>query len=243
MSVQEHIRQLNEKFFASTHIPIHSFDFNGNLIYFAGSNPKYAEILEHNNIFEQVRKAMATKTENCLITISCPNSISFTARWICGKNINRGFHILGPYTTLEMANLPDIIYIPASCIPHLITLLSNISADSIYFKQKKKTFNGSPYNPYVKKAIDTLDARYHEPITLSDIAAYLNISKCYLCSLFKKDTGKTFSQYLNEIRIEKSKALLLKEHLSVLDIALSVGFNNQNYYNLMFKKFMNHTPL
>jgi YesN/AraC family two-component response regulator len=100
-----------------------------------------------------------------------------------------------------------------------------------------------PYSAYVKKSIDYLNARYHETITLSDIAAHLNISKYYLCSLFKKETGKNLSQYLNEIRIEKSKELLLKENLSVLDIALSVGFNNQNYYNVMFKKFMNYTPL
>lgn len=243
MSVYEHIRQLGKKFFSCTHLPICSFDFNGNLIHSTGYTRELEEIFNHNHIFERARQEHNAKTGNSIISISCTSSIFFAASRICARNINRGFHILGPFTTLENANLPGIVYKPACCIPHLFTLLSNISADSIYLKQKIKNFNGLPYSPYVKKAIDYIDARYHEPITLSDIAAHLNISKYYLCSLFKKETAKTFSLYLNEIRIEKSKELLMREHLSILDIALSVGFNNQNYYNTIFKKIMKNTPL
>ncbi len=50
-------------------------------------------------------------------------------------------------------------------------------------------------------------------------------------------------KFLNEIRIEKSKDLLLRGDLSILDVSLSVGFNNQNYYNTVFKKLINMTPL
>jgi AraC-like DNA-binding protein len=243
MSFQEHFRQMSKTFFLCTHLPIRTFDLNGNLLYSAGYNQKLAEIFEHNAIFEKVHQRLATKEENCIITISCLDSLAFTACWAYGKNLNRGFHILGPYTTLETANLTDIAYKPPHCIPYLITLLNTIAADGTHLKPKIKNLDELPYSTYIKKSIDYLDARYHETITLSDIASHLNISKCYFCSLFKKETGKTFSQCLNEIRIEKSKELLLKGHLSVLDVALSVGFNNQNYYNAMFKKYMNHTPL
>lgn len=243
MSVQKHICEMDEKFFLCTHLPIRTFDINGNLIHSVGYNRRMENIFEHNNIFEQVRQELVTKTEKCMITISCLGPISFTAFWVCGKSVNRGFHILGPYTTLETANLPDIVFKPTNCLQYLVLLLSTIAADSTYLKEKIKTYNGLPYSPYIKKAIDYLDARYHETITLSDVAQHLTISKCYFCSLFKKQTGKSFSLYLNEVRIEKSKELLLKEPLPILDIALSVGFNNQNYYNVMFKKFTNHTPL
>ncbi|CUH94741.1 hypothetical protein P22_0807 [Propionispora sp. 2/2-37] len=243
MTIYEHIRQLGDKFYACTCLPLQSFDFSGNLIHAAGYNAKLTELFEHNNIFEQVRNSIKNDTASSRTTIACPGCIYFTARSICVKNVYRGFHILGPYTTKKDANLTGICYKPINCIPHLLTLLSNIAADSIFFKQKVKLFLNSAANPNVKKAIDILDARYHEPVTLSGVAAQLKISKSYLCSLFKKETGKTFSQYLNEIRIEKSKDLLLKQNMSVLDIALSVGFNNQNYYNMVFKKFMKHTPL
>ncbi|MGO1468637.1 MAG: helix-turn-helix domain-containing protein [Tissierella sp.] len=73
-------------------------------------------------------------------------------------------------------------------------------------------------------------------------ATYLNVNKCYFCSLFKKETGKTFTQFLNELRVKKSMDLLKEGNLSMLDIALDVGFNNQNYYNITFKKITNKTP-
>nr|WP_242568136.1 helix-turn-helix transcriptional regulator [Clostridium botulinum] len=59
----------------------------------------------------------------------------------------------------------------------------------------------------------------------------------------KKRNGENFSQLVNEIRIEKSKELLTKNDLSILEIALSVGFNNQNYFSSTFKKFNNKTPI
>jgi len=84
---------------------------------------------------------------------------------------------------------------------------------------------------------------YIEPLNLDKMAEHLGLNKCYFCNLLKKETGKTYSQFLNEIRIEKSKRLLLNTNLSVLEVALSVGYNNQNYYNMAFKRVTGTTPL
>ena len=62
-------------------------------------------------------------------------------------------------------------------------------------------------------------------------------------TLFKKETGLTFTNYVNEIRVEKSKRQLLKDNRSILDIALSVGFTNQNYFAITFKKHTEMTPM
>lgn len=243
MLVKDHIRETIQKTFLCTHIPIRSFEFDGTPIYSAGYNRQLEELFDRQNIYERAKQEITLTAEEQPVTISCSEQISFTVFQICSKNINRGLHILGPYTTCSKTVLPGILYKPACCIPHIITLMRNIAADSLYVKQKMNKFYGMPYSLYVKKALDCLDARYHEPITLAEIAKSLAISKCYFCSLFKKETGKTFSRYLNEIRIEKSKELLLRENLSILDIALSVGFNNQNYYAVLFKRIMNRTPL
>jgi AraC-like DNA-binding protein len=242
VSIQEHIRKTAEFFFACTHLPIRTFDFNGTLTNAAGYTRQLEEAFDHHNIFEQVQQEMLNRPDNHPIIVVCSGLVCFAACWVCGRNINRGFHILGPYTSITEAETYLLPYKPAQCIPHLITLLSNISVDSVFMQQKIKRFHSMPYTIYVKKAIDFLDARYNEPITLSDVSAYLNISKCYFCSLFKRETGRSLSQYLNEIRIEKSKELLCKEQLSIHDIALAVGFNNQNYYSVMFKRITKHTP-
>ena len=61
--------------------------------------------------------------------------------------------------------------------------------------------------------------------------------------MFKKETGHTFINYLNNYKIEKSKELLKNTNMSLLDISLEVGFNNQSYYSTIFKKYTNMTPL
>lgn len=144
--------------------------------------------------------------------------------------------MMGPYTSnnINMANRINILYKPAACIPHLVSLLYSMIKDNSY---------NTSYSLHITKAIDYINERYSQPITLSNISHYLNINRCYFCSMFKKETGKSFSHFLNEVRIEKSKSLLLKETLSILEVSLSVGFNNQNYYNTVFKKITNMTPL
>jgi AraC-like DNA-binding protein len=81
-----------------------------------------------------------------------------------------------------------------------------------------------------------------QPLRLDEMSRFLNLNKSYFCSLFKKETGINYSQFVNEVRIEKSKDLLSNTKLSVLDIALSVGYNNSNYYNMTFKRQTGTTP-
>ncbi|HBH3793993.1 TPA: AraC family transcriptional regulator, partial [Clostridioides difficile] len=45
------------------------------------------------------------------------------------------------------------------------------------------------------------------------------------------------------VRVEKSKKYILKKNLSILDVAVLIGFNSQNYYSIIFKKFNNFTPI
>lgn len=97
-------------------------------------------------------------------------------------------------------------------------------------------------NLHINKAIKEMNINYSDSITLGNMADYLGLNKCYFCDLFKKETGKTYSQVLNEIRIKKSLELLLNTNMTILEIALSVGYNNQNYYNMAFKKIMGTTP-
>ena len=97
-------------------------------------------------------------------------------------------------------------------------------------------------NFHINKAIAYTLKNYTEPLTLEEMADYLGLNKCYFCQLFKRETGKTYSQFLNELRIEKSKELLENTNLSILDIALTVGYNNQNHYSMAFKKLTGTTP-
>ncbi|WP_236876130.1 helix-turn-helix domain-containing protein [Clostridioides difficile] len=61
--------------------------------------------------------------------------------------------------------------------------------------------------------------------------------------MFKKESGYTFTSFSNKIRVEKRKKYLLNKDLSILDVAVLVGLNSQNYYSMVFKKFNNLTPI
>ncbi len=96
---------------------------------------------------------------------------------------------------------------------------------------------------YGKRVLEYIEENYDRSLDLEDVAAYFHLNKCYFCSVLKKELGKTFSQLVNERRIERSKELLEEGRLSTLEIALTVGFNNQNYFNMTFKKITGMTPL
>ena len=64
-----------------------------------------------------------------------------------------------------------------------------------------------------------------------------------MCNVFKKTKNKTVIGYLNERRIEEGKDLLVSTDMNIADIALSIGYSNQNYFNTVFKKKENITPL
>ncbi|MBY1521437.1 helix-turn-helix domain-containing protein [Clostridioides difficile] len=61
--------------------------------------------------------------------------------------------------------------------------------------------------------------------------------------MFKKKGGYTFTNFLSKVRVEKSKKYILKKNLSILDVAVLIGINSQNYYSIIFKKFNSFTPI
>lgn len=231
------IAETLERFYICTNLPIITFDGQGTIIDSSGYNDNFNDLLKENDIYNKAIEKLKLLDNRSPIIIPSINGINFTICLIDTRDINRGIYILGPHSCAK--NNPfGIPYKPKCLINNLVTLLYIISKDI----NRGRHFKAG-YSYHVRKALDYMDTRYSENITLLDLSKYLNINKSYLCSLLKKETGKTFTHALNEIRIEKSKKLLLDSDSSMLDIALQVGFNNQNYYNITFKKITGMTPL
>lgn len=88
----------------------------------------------------------------------------------------------------------------------------------------------------INQAINFIQHHYEEKISLDDVAQKLNLSKHYLCSAFKKVTGENMSLYINKLRIEKAKSLLLESDSRIQEIFEEVGYSNQQYFSKVFKK-------
>jgi two-component system, response regulator YesN len=79
-------------------------------------------------------------------------------------------------------------------------------------------------------------------LTLADAAAQLHVNTSYLSGHFKRETGMGFSQFINEQKINKSKDLLEKTNLRLLEIADLCGFEDQSYFTKVFGKRVGMSP-
>lgn len=95
----------------------------------------------------------------------------------------------------------------------------------------------------INQAISYIQQHYDEKISLEDVAQNLNLSKHYLCSAFKKVTGENMSLYINKLRIEKAKTLLLESDGRIKEIFDEVGYANQQYFSKVFKRITGHTVM
>lgn len=94
----------------------------------------------------------------------------------------------------------------------------------------------------VRKAIVYINKFYGQNITLAQIAADVQKSPNYFCYIFKKDTGMSFNEYLNYIRISKAKELLKTSDCMVYEIAEQVGYHDYTYFTKVFKKNCGCSP-
>ncbi|MGM9925404.1 MAG: helix-turn-helix domain-containing protein [Bacillus sp. (in: firmicutes)] len=97
-------------------------------------------------------------------------------------------------------------------------------------------------NPALVKMIDFIVANCCNNITVSDAAAYMNFSVTYFSRLFKKETGRSYVDYVAFLKIFKSLPLLRRTNHTIEQIAAETGFNTPNYYSSTFKRYVGLSP-
>lgn len=90
---------------------------------------------------------------------------------------------------------------------------------------------------YVVKARKYMEKHYREGISLRHVAEALGVSTVYLSSLFKKETGVTVVQYINTLRVQCIRDLLLEEGMNLSELCRSVGLHDCRYAQKLFKKY------
>ncbi|NOU64372.1 helix-turn-helix domain-containing protein [Paenibacillus sp. LMG 31461] len=87
-----------------------------------------------------------------------------------------------------------------------------------------------------------MSIRFMEDITLSEIAGNVSLTPNYLSRLFRQETGKSFSDNLFDLRIERATELLKSSTLKIYQIGESVGYPNSRYFSEWFQKQMGMSP-
>lgn len=126
----------------------------------------------------------------------------------------------------------------------LFNLLDILSEDNSEFKTLStvKYDNMRLYNEKTKHILDFISRHFQETISVGDAALKANMSTSAFCVFFKSQTGYTYSQYLNLLRISKASELLATTKSGIAEIAYEVGFENLAYFNRRFKEIKACTP-
>ncbi|MBW9156885.1 PocR ligand-binding domain-containing protein [Clostridium tagluense] len=116
----------------------------------------------------------------------------------------------------------------------------NVSKSDISEDTSNKILDGK--NNVLKPALEYIQKRYSESITLVDMASLCNISPSYFSKLFKKDIGDNFSKYINKVRIKKAKEFLETSDIPIINLSIDLGFEDCGYFIKVFKKIEGITP-
>lgn len=98
-------------------------------------------------------------------------------------------------------------------------------------------------NEYVSRIMNYVDEHLGEKLTLKGISSYVGLSREYTCNIFKRETGKTLTDYINERKMLLAKELILSDEMSLTDVAAYLGFENYNYFSRLFKRYLEVSPL
>lgn len=106
------------------------------------------------------------------------------------------------------------------------------------YHKPKRLIDGQKIND----VFDFMLANYSREVKLEEIADVANMSSTAFCRYFKHHTRKTYSRFLNEIRVGQACKMLVDDKLSVSNICYDSGFNNISNFNRQFKKITGFTP-
>lgn len=124
-------------------------------------------------------------------------------------------------------------------VDRLICWISNVMLrfmDCVFDLSEVKHINA------IHKAMNLIKENYAERITLEDVARFVNFTPQYFSKIFKEETRYTFKNYVNKVRIENGKRLLLEGENTLSEIAYILGFSDQSHFSRYFKQLEGVSP-
>jgi AraC-like DNA-binding protein/quercetin dioxygenase-like cupin family protein len=96
-------------------------------------------------------------------------------------------------------------------------------------------------NSRLKNILGYVEQHYNEEVDIRNVASIANLSVPSFCNYFKKLMNSTFTDFVNQYRIQRA-CLLLQQEKNVTEVCFDCGFNNVTYFNKVFKTVMKKTP-
>jgi two-component system response regulator YesN len=133
---------------------------------------------------------------------------------------------------------------------HNVQALETMNDIYLWFKQQftevfsltqgKNTAEIQSY--HIREVIKAIQSGYSGNLSLEVLAEKAGLHKVYLNRLFKKETGRTCYEYIQNVRIKKAQELLLNTSITITGIAEQTGFTSYDQFAVVFKKLTGETP-
>lgn len=114
--------------------------------------------------------------------------------------------------------------------------------DSRVMLFKEYMFEEGKGDDYVARAVKHITLNYQKDISVKSVADSLFISESYLSRLFKNEVGQTFGDYITYYRMKKACEFLKKPNGKIYEVANLIGYKDQRYFSVIFKKLVGVTP-
>ena len=181
---------------------------------------------------------LATSTREPQVA-SCPKGQKYLLIPILLKERFAGFLVIweSPRFKLSRAQVRAVINLLMDLISDVdkneLSEFENAGAQPLTYQQK-----------HMNRVIEYIHKNYHQvELSLKTVARDNNISYHYLSHLFKQEMSCSFSQYLNQLRLDVATRLLQNRGLSVGEVAYACGYEDPGYFCKVFKKQFQMTPL
>ena len=139
-----------------------------------------------------------------------------------------------------LLGMPDSVWQLQNDI-RMKAVLADLASRCIQHVRQTQASGGAQIVGAIKRF---LHENYHSSdISLAMLAETFHVNPTYLSEIFKKNTGETYTEYLMNLRINKSLTLLKDPLLRVVDVSELSGFSNPNYFSIVFKKKTGMSPL
>lgn len=113
---------------------------------------------------------------------------------------------------------------------------SSLNADGFAFEVQAQHLDR------IQEVYEYVEAQFQQEVTLDEVSRRVNMTVPAFCRYFKRLTGKTFTHFVNEVRVAHACRLLNNEHLSIAAVSFDSGFNNLSHFNKQFRLVVGTSP-
>jgi AraC-like DNA-binding protein len=224
------------------HVGTHISGYTHSDLVFIGSNLPHLNFdyrlrSEYHQIVIQLRTNFLGEAINCAPELSIINQLFKNAAYgiaFHGDTKESAIQKLKELDTLstfdQLLGLMNIFQLLAASNEYIILNNDETSKDFIL---KDKIRMGAIY--------EYIDANYHQKPDVNAVAGKVNLTTPAFCRYFKRQTKMTFTDFVNQYRIERAKNLLMQDK-NITETCYAVGFESLSYFNKLFNKIVGENP-